>query len=275
MEKAIGVFDSGLGGLTAVKELSALMPNENIIYLGDTARVPYGSRSPETLVRFAKEDLSFVLRQNVKAVLVACGTISSVALPILRETCPVFVEGVVGPAVRSAASKTKNGKIAVIATSATINSGAYRKELASVDNNIEVLEKACPMFVPIVENGYFSRDNAAAKIIVSDYLAEIKKSGADTLILGCTHYPILRPLIEDYLGPDVSLVDSGKEAAKVISNKIKDEHICADKNNVGTHTYYVTDEPSGFISLAELFLDKKIKDEVKKATLDDMLMQNV
>ncbi len=275
MEKAIGVFDSGLGGLTAVKELSALMPNENIIYLGDTARVPYGSRSPETLVRFAKEDLAFVLRQNVKAVLVACGTISSVALPVLKETCPVFVEGVVGPAARSAASKTKNGKVAVIATSATVNSGAYRKELASVDTNIEVIEKACPMFVPIVENGYFARDNAAAKIIVSDYLTEIKKSGADTLILGCTHYPILRPLIEDFLGPDVTLIDSGKEAAKVICKKIGEENIGADKNNVGNHTYYVTDEPSGFVSLAELFLDKKIKDEVRKATLDEMLKQNV
>lgn len=275
MEKAIGVFDSGLGGLTAVKELSALMPNENIIYLGDTARVPYGSRSPETLVRFAKEDLSFVLRQNVKAVLVACGTISSVALPILKETCPVFVEGVVGPAAKSAASKTKNGKVAVIATSATINSGAYRKELAFVDNKIEVIEKACPMFVPIVENGYFARDNAAAKIIVSDYLTEIKKSGADTLILGCTHYPILRPLIEDFLGPNVTLIDSGKEAAKVISKKISNENLSADKNKTGKHTYYVTDEPSGFVSLAELFLDKKIKDEVQKATLDEMLKQNI
>ena len=218
MEKAIGVFDSGLGGLTAVKELSALMPNENIIYLGDTARVPYGSRSPETLVRFAKEDLAFVLRQNVKAVLVACGTISSVALPVLKETCPVFVEGVVGPAARSAASKTKNGKVAVIATSATVNS---------------------------------------------------------SVILGCTHYPILRPLIEDFLGPDVTLIDSGKEAAKVICKKIGEENIGADKNNVGNHTYYVTDEPSGFVSLAELFLDKKIKDEVRKATLDEMLKQNV
>ena len=269
MEKAIGVFDSGLGGLTAVKELAALMPNENIIYLGDTARVPYGSRSPETLIRFAKEDLSFVLRQNVKAVLVACGTISSVALPILKKECPVFVEGVVGPAARSAAAKTKNGKVAVIATNATINSGAYRKELSSIDNNIEVFEKACPMFVPIVENGYFGRDNAAAKIIVSDYLSEVKKSGADTVILGCTHYPILRPLIADFLGPDVNLVDSGKEAAKVICEKIKTDGLCSDSENIGGHTYYVTDEPSGFVNLAELFLDRKIGNEVKKAVLTE------
>ncbi len=268
MEKAIGVFDSGLGGLTAVKELSALMPNENIIYLGDTARVPYGSRSRETLLRFAEEDLSFVLKQNVKAVLVACGTISSVALPVLRETCPVFIEGVVGPASRCAAKTTKNGKIAVIATSATINSGAFGKELSSIDRCLSVTEKACPMFVPIVENGYFSSDSQVAKIIVSDYLSEIKECGADTIILGCTHYPILRPVIEEYLGPDINIIDSGKEASKVICEHLERENTAADKNRTGEHTYYVTDEPSGFISLAELFLEDRIGNKVKKISLD-------
>lgn len=268
MEKAIGVFDSGLGGLTAVKELSALMPNENIIYLGDTARVPYGSRSRETLLRFAEEDLAFILKQNVKAVLVACGTISSVALPVLKKTCPVFIEGVVGPASRRAAEVTKNGRIAVIATSATINSGAFGKEISSIDNHFTVTEKACPMFVPIVENGYFTIDNPVAKIIVSDYLTTIKESGADTVILGCTHYPILRPAIEKFLGPEISIIDSGKEASKDIFDYLKKEHIISDKHCGGEHTYYVTDEPSGFVPLAELFLENRIENRVRKISLD-------
>ena len=268
MKKAIGVFDSGLGGLTAVKELSALMPGENIIYLGDTARVPYGSRSPETLVRFAKQDLEFFFRQNVKAVLVACGTISSVALPVLKDMCPVYIEGVVSPAAKRAAEITKNGKIAVIATNAAINSGAYGREIKSINGELSVTEKACPMFVPIVENGYFGKDSQVAKLIVKDYLSEIKSSGADTLILGCTHYPILRPVIEEFLGAGIALVDSGKEAAKAVCEHIKnsnEENINGDGKNV----YYVTDEPSGFTRLAELFLNRKIGDEVKKVTLGE------
>ena len=268
MKKAIGVFDSGLGGLTAVKELSALMPGENIIYLGDTARVPYGSRSPETLVRFAKQDLEFFFRQNVKAVLVACGTISSVALPVLKEMCPVFIEGVVSPAAKRAAEITKNGKIAVIATNAAINSGAYGRELKSINGELSVTEKACPMFVPIVENGYFGRDSQVAKLIVKDYLSEIKSSGADTLILGCTHYPILRPVIEEFLGAGIALVDSGREAAKAVCEHIKKSNE-ENMNGDGKNIYYVTDEPSGFTRLAELFLNRKIGDEVKKVTLGE------
>jgi glutamate racemase len=267
MKKAIGVFDSGLGGLTAVKELSALMPRENIIYLGDTARVPYGSRSAETLIRFAKQDLEFFFRQNVKAVLVACGTISSVALPVLKEMCPVFIEGVVSPAAKRAAQITKNGKIAVIATNASIHSGAYSRELKAINNGFTVIEKACPMFVPIVENGYFGKDNPVAKLIVKDYLSEIKASGADTVILGCTHYPILRPLIEEFLGGGIALVDSGMEAAKEVCEHIKNAHE-EQLEGTGKNTYYVTDEPSGFTALAELFLNKKIE-EVKKVSLDD------
>lgn len=267
MEKAIGVFDSGLGGLTAVKELSEIMPNENIIYLGDTARVPYGSRSPETLVRFAKQDLEFFFEQNVKAVLVACGTISTVALPVLKEMCPVFIEGVVSPAAKKAAEVTKNGKVAVIATNAAINSGEYGKELRAINSDLSVIEKACPMFVPIVENGYFGKNDPVAKLIVEDYLSEIKSSGADTLILGCTHYPILRPAIEEFLGPDITLVDSGKEAAKEVCRYIKKSKQ-ENESGAGGNVYYVTDEPSGFIPLAELFLNKKIG-EVKKISLGD------
>ena len=268
MNESIGIFDSGLGGLTAVKELAALMPDENIIYLGDTARVPYGSRSAQTLIRFAKQDFDFIFRQNVKAVLVACGTISSVALPELKKNCPVFIEGVVAPAAKQAVESTKNGKIAVIATNATINSGAYNREISALDEDVSVIEKACPMFVPIVENGYFEKENPIAKLIVADSLAEIKTSGADTLILGCTHYPILRPLIEEFLGPEIALIDAGREAAKVVCEHIKATK-AENKSGGGRHVYYVTDEPSGFASLAELFLNRKIKDEVKKISLDE------
>lgn len=267
MNNAIGVFDSGLGGLTAVKELSLIMPNEDIIYLGDTARIPYGSRPPETILRYAKEDLAFILKQDVKAVLVACGTVSSVALPSLKEICPVFVEGVVGPASRAAAAATKNGKIAVIATSTTVNSGAYRREIFGIDKTISVFEKACPMFVPIVENGYFEKDNPVAKLIVSDYLSQIKANGCDTLILGCTHYPILRPIIEDFLGPNIAIIDSGKEAARALRDKLYEENMSADNGRIGKHTYYVTEEPSGFSHLGELFLNRKIENEVKKTVL--------
>jgi len=266
-EKAIGVFDSGLGGLTAVKELSSILPNENIIYLGDTARIPYGSRSKETVTKFALADLNFILKHDVKAVLVACGTISSVALDALRQVSPVPVTGVVNPASVEAVKTTKNGKIAVLATSTTTKSGAYRREISKIAPEIEVFDKACPMFVHLVENGYFSPDKQATRLIVADYLEEVKESGADTVILGCTHYPILRPIIADYLGKGVNLIDSGSAAANVIADYLKNNNLLSEKNN-GKREFYVTDEPSGFTALAELFLQSSVADKIKKTELE-------
>ena len=225
--RPIGVFDSGIGGLTAMKELIKLLPNEDIIYFGDTARVPYGSHSRETIIRYAKQDLSFLLNKNVKAVLVACGTVSANAMDALRAMTDISIIGVINAAAAKAVQKTKKKKTAILATSASINSKAYSTAIHRYDPSVQTIEKACPLFVPLIENGYADCDNPITQMVVKDYLRDIVLSGADTLILGCTHYPFLKRSISAVL-PDVRLIDGNLGTARQLRRVLENNDLISD-----------------------------------------------
>ncbi|MDE6148908.1 MAG: glutamate racemase [Ruminococcus sp.] len=263
---AIGVFDSGVGGLTCVKELVKLLPNENIVYLGDTARVPYGTRSKETIIKYAKQDIAFLEQHNVKMILVACGTVSSVLSSFKRENS-IEVTGVVEPAVQVACAETKNNRVGVIATSATVKSGMYGKVIRSINPNIKVIGKACPMFVPLVENGYTDVDCPPARFFAEEYLEVMKKENVDTLILGCTHYPHLIDLISDIMGNDVKLISSGGELAKYALNEMTYRDMLSDRSEPGRLELYCTDSVSLFSENVEAFLGKNINGEIYKCNL--------
>ena len=255
----IGVFDSGLGGLTAMSELHRLMPNEDIIYFGDSARIPYGTKSPQVIRKFALQDARFLLSKGVKAILVACGTVSSNCLnDVVRET-GLPVVGVIESAAKTAAEAAKNGKklVAVLGTSATIKSGAY--EYALNENGIEdIIPCACPMFVPLVENWHPNVDDEATNAVVSEYLSDIAKRKPDAAILGCTHYPLLSDVISKHL-PDTKLISSGAEAAKAL----RDELIRLGLTNEsgGKIEFYTSDDASLFRDNARKFLGENLNGE--------------
>ena len=209
----IGVFDSGLGGLTAVRELRRILPGEDIVYFGDTGRVPYGTRGVDVIVRYAKQDIAFLLEQNVKYVMAACGTVSSTLSEAYTRTLPVPYTGVVQSAAAAAVRATRTGLIGVIGTPATVKSGSYNAAIAALMPGARIVATACPLFVPLVENGYFGADNAVTRLVARDYLKDIRAAGVDTLILGCTHYPLIAPIIADLMGPEVALIDPGRETA--------------------------------------------------------------
>ena len=204
--RSIGVFDSGMGGLTAVRRLHALMPKENIIYFGDTSRVPYGTRGRDTIVKYARQDVAFLRQFDLKAIVIACNTVSSVALDLLTEENNIPIIGTVEPACRRAMTMTQNGRVGVIGTAATMRSGAYEKYLHKKDGTLRLYTQACPLFVPLVENGRVHRGDIVIETVAAEYLAPLKEAGVDTLILGCTHYPLLEEVISDYMGPDVTLI---------------------------------------------------------------------
>lgn len=258
--RPIGVFDSGLGGLTALRELASLLPGEDILYFGDTGRVPYGSRGEAVITRYAQQDAAFLLGQGVKAVVCACGTVSSVAGALLAEgmDCP-FVE-VVGPAARAAVKATRTGKVGVIATAATIHSGKFPAALRSLDPTVEVLDLACPLFVPLVENGHIALEDPIAAPAVAYYLQALRETGMDTLILGCTHYPLLAPLIRAYLGDGVALISSGREAALTARELLAERDLLSPKEKRGNRRYFVTDAGGSFSSVAEVFLGEPVVD---------------
>ena len=249
----IGIFDSGLGGLCAVKELRRLLPKEDIVYFGDTGRVPYGSKSPQTIIQYARQDAAFLKERGVKLILAACGTVSAVALDLIKDDFDLKMFGVVDDAVRAAAKKTKNGSVAVIGTSATIGSGVFEKKLRAVGIK-KVISKACPLFVHLVECGFTGRNNEITKGVCRTYLEEIKCVGADTLILGCTHFPIIADIISDFL-PGVMLVDPAKEAAASVAEYISSSGIGAA--NGGKTSYFVSDDGAGFAASAGIFLGSK------------------
>jgi len=211
----IGVFDSGLGGLTALTELRKLLPRADLLYFGDTARVPYGSRSNETITKYADQIISFLENEGASDVLAACGTVSTVALPLLKNKYSIPVYGIVEPACAAAVKATKNKVIGVIATSASINSGAYPRVLSELMPDATVIQTACPLLVPLVEGGFTGDDCEITRLAVNEYLKDIKESGADTLLLGCTHYPIIAHIIQKEL-PNVTLINAGKEAARAV-----------------------------------------------------------
>ncbi len=240
----IGIFDSGLGGLTAYRELLTLLPSEHFVYFGDTGRVPYGSRSHEILLKYARQDIEFLISQGADAILAACGTVSSVVLDELKEEFDIPLIGVVDASVNEALASTKNGIVGVIGTGATVSSGAFNKKLRAGGAK-DVVSVACPLFVPLVENGYIARDCEVTRLVAQDYLEKIKAAGADTLILGCTHFPIIADIIADVL-PNVTLINSGAAAAKEVAKFAK--------GDAGDSEFYVSDSPVNFDSVARIFL---------------------
>ena len=258
----IGIFDSGLGGLTTVKEIMTLSPNASLVYFGDTGRVPYGTRSFDTIKRYAMQDAAFLVSKNVDAIVVACGTVSTTALSHLKENFDIPVVGVVEPSAVAAVKATKNKKVAVIGTTATIRSGAYEKEIRAIDPSITVISQACPLFVPLVENGFVDKNDPITALTVERYLSEIKNSGADTLILGCTHYPIISEAIAEYL-PSVTLINSGAEAAKEAMRLIN------AKDEEPSISYFVSDDPTSFENNASRFLGSAISGSVTKVNIEE------
>lgn len=263
--RSIGVFDSGLGGLTAVKEFINLLPDESIVYFGDTSRVPYGTRSKETIIKYTHSDINFLLSQNVKMIVIACGTASSAALPQINREFDVPIIGVVDSGANAAVKATKNRKIGVIGTSATIRSGAYTRYIKQADSSIQTFEKACPLFVPLVENGHF--DTPVVRLVIEEYLEDIRNAGVDTLIMGCTHYPLLKKAISEYMGSSVTLISPGEEAVKYIKTIMTDDIRC-DTNTPPQYDYFVSDSVETFETLGGVFLETKINGKVSKIDIE-------
>lgn len=268
--RAIGVFDSGLGGLTAVKELERALPGERIVYFGDTGRVPYGSRGRDTIARYALQDTRFLLAQDVKAVLVACATVSSVALPQVTRAAGVPVLGAVEPAAQAAARTTRTGRVGVLGTAATIRSGSFEAALRALLPKAEIAARACPLFVPLVENGYFAAENEVARLVARDYLAEIARSGADTVILGCTHYPLLRGVIAQAL-PGATLIDAGQELVRAAARLLGREGLLASpgaEDESPRERFFVSDTPEDFERLAGIFLEHPVRGNVERVEIE-------
>ena len=268
-ERAIGVFDSGAGGLTAVRQLRRLLPAEKIVYFGDTGRVPYGTRSEATILQYAKQDVAFLLSKNVKFILAACGTVSSILPAEYTNALPVPFVGVVDAAAAAAAAATKNGRIGVIGTSATIRSGSYEQRLHRANGAFRVSPKACPMFVPLVENGYVAPDDPVTAAIAGEYLTPLREQGVDTLILGCTHYPLIAPAIARVMGPGVSLIDSGREGALLARRRLCQLDLLAPEGHAGGAEYYVSDEPAGFEPFIRLFVGGDEDGPVTRVAIDN------
>lgn len=266
---AIGVFDSGLGGLTCVRELRRVLPNESIIYFGDTGRVPYGNRSADTIHKYALEDVRFLLGKRVKMVVAACGTVSSVAGDA-GDGLSVPFTGVVVPAAKAAAKATRNNRIGVIGTAATVASGSYGKEIAKINPDAQVFAQPCALFVPLVENGFISPDDILVKETVSRYLKSLKEKDVDTLILGCTHYPILRDAIAEYMGENVTLIDSGATAANHVRDILSENDMLAYDSNEAKYHYFVTDAPQGFTATASLLLGEDISSQVERVAIESI-----
>jgi glutamate racemase len=253
----VGAFDSGVGGLTVVKEMRALLPAEDIIYLGDTARVPYGNKSPETIIRYAREIMAYLRGHDVKAVVVACNTASAHALPILQKEADIPVIGVIAPGVEAALGATRNGRIGVIGTAGTIGSDAYQKLLRALRPGVVITAVAAPLLVSLVEEDWLS--HPATQLILEEYFGPMKAARVDTVVLACTHYPLLKTLAQRVLGPEVVLVDSAQNAAFALAHQLATTDLLRPANAAGHARIYSTDKPAQFLRLAERFLGEKIE----------------
>ena len=264
--KYIAVFDSGLGGLTAVKELMKVLPEENIIYFGDTGRVPYGSRSDETIIKYVRSDVNFLKSFDIKLIIVACGTASTVALPHIKNEVDVPMIGVLSPTVLSAVKATKKKRIGVLGTPGTIASGKYEEEIKKIDSDIFVCNKACPMFVPLVENGFI--DDEVAYLVCKKYLDEVLSADVDTIILGCTHYPLLEKSIARIAGPDVTLINSGAVTADYTKKYLTENNLLSNERKAEQYKYYVSDSVDNFTGVADAFLGKHIEGNIEKIDIE-------
>jgi glutamate racemase len=252
--RPIGVFDSGLGGLTSVRELYRALPAESVVYFGDTARLPYGGKSKDTVTRFALEIASFLVRQDIKCLLVACNTASSYALDVLTRRLDLPVIGVIEPAVRAAVAASPHGRIGVVGTLGTVGSGAYPQAIAKVGPGASVISRACPLFVPLIKEGWI--DHPVTRQVAEEYLVELRAGQLESLILGCTHYPLIAPLVASLMGPGVTLVDSGAEAARAVAELLRDRGQLAGGGP--EHHFFVSDEPRNFARIAISFLGREL-----------------
>ncbi len=248
----IGVFDSGIGGLTVVRELRRQLPAEDIVYFGDTARVPYGPKSPETVQRYSREIASFLLTRDVKAIVVACNTATAHALPMLDAELPVPVVGVVAPGARAAVRAAAAGGIGVIGTAGTVRSGAYERAIAALAPHANVTARACPLLVPFVEEGW--TDHPATRLVAEEYLAPFRDAAVNTLVLGCTHYPLLKRVIADVVGPNIRLIDSAHETAAETGAVLRERNLAAPADRAGAAHYIVSDAADHFARTARHFL---------------------
>ncbi len=264
--RCIGVFDSGLGGLTAVREIMEVLPHENIVYFGDTGRVPYGTRGKGTIIKYTEQDIRFLESFDVKQIVVACGTVSAVSLPHLHDKTKTPLIGVVHATANAAIHATRTKRIGVLGTSGTIHSRAFENALQKLDGDTNVFSKSCPLFVPLVENGH--TDSEVARLIAKEYLADILPHNVDTLILGCTHYPHLKGIISEIMGENVTLIDPGVEVAKHLKEKLETEGLQCNASNKGTYRYFVSDDVKDFATLGSLFLQRDICGQVKKIDIE-------
>lgn len=259
-DAAIGIFDSGLGGLTVAQQVMQALPREHLIYLGDTARYPYGNKSAEIVRRYALEDAQFLVDKGVKMLVVACNTVSSTAMDVLREHFDIPIVGVIEPGAQRAAAQTRNRKVGVIGTEATIGSGAYTRALKRLVPDVEVYTRACPLFVPLAEEGWV--DNEVAERTAATYLNSLRRSGIDTLLLGCTHYPLLEDVIGRVMGKSVRLVDSARTTAAAVAETLKARGL-GRRRGEGSISFFVTDTPDRFVKVGSRFMGQKVESAVR------------
>ena len=256
--RPIGVFDSGIGGLTVVAALRKLLPSESIFYIGDTARVPYGGKSQATIERYSQELSGLLLAERAKCIVVACNTASALGVPRLVETLRVPITGVIEPGAQAAVKATRSGKIGVIATRATIHSRAYERAIEELNSEVEVFSAACPLLVPLIEEGWL--DDPITESVIARYLEKMLRHGVDTLVLGCTHYPLLRDAIQRFTGPGVTLVDSAQNTALAVQKLLKQNKLAAPKKNIGKLQVALTDPSTSFLRVAEEALGLQVGD---------------
>jgi glutamate racemase len=252
----IGIFDSGIGGLTVARAIYERLPHESTIYFGDTARVPYGPKSPNTVKRYSLEILRWLLEQKVKAVVIACNTSTAHALRALQEATPVPVLGVIKPGARAAVEFGGEGPIGVIGTAGTIASDAYNRAIQALAPGLSVIQRACPLFVPLVEEGWF--DHPATELVAADYLRELRESCVRSLVLGCTHYPLLKPLLQRVMGPEVRLIDSGQATATALETILVNKGLEAPREHRGDHRFVVSDDEARFRQVGSRFIGERL-----------------
>jgi glutamate racemase len=257
---AIGIFDSGVGGLTVLHAIVQALPAEDVMYLGDTGRYPYGTKSAETVTRYSIENAEFLAERQVKMLVVACNTMSAVALDALRARFSVPIVGVIEPGAAAAVARTQNGRVGVVATEATISSGAYTRALRALVPALEVYTRACPLFVPLAEEGW--TEGPIPRGVAETYLGSLRTSGIDTLILGCTHYPLLKAVIAEVMGDRVALVDSAEETARVVARLLA-EHGLTRASGAGHASFFVTDAPERFVRIGQRFLGARVESAVR------------
>ena len=261
----IGVFDSGIGGLTVVSEIMRQLPDEDVVYFGDTARVPYGPKSPKTVQRYSREITSFLEDQGVKSVVIACNTATAHALDTIRADFELPIIGVIQPGSRAAVRATRSGRVGVIGTQGTIASGAYQRAIREASERVNVAALACPLFVPFVEEGWL--EHPATSLVATEYLTPMTQRGIDTLVLGCTHYPLLKPIIAKSMGPDVTLIDSAQETAAELGRMLAERGLRnPDRGRTAHHRFIASDAPEQFLGVGQRFLGSAI-DHVERITL--------